>query len=453
MIIVKHEKDGLKHSIIFQIPEAEVAVDYTKQLQDIAQKVKLPGFRPGKIPENILIQRYGAAAYNDSVQDCVHRAVHKLYAQEKLRPSNHPAPDINIESAELGKDIQVKVDLEVLPDIEVGDLKSLNFKVLKAEITDQEVEAVIKGMLEKESLSYAVTVERAAKQGDQVKIDFEGQLEGVVRSEMCGQAFDLVLGSNTFIPGFEDQLVGVKKGEVKEVSLNFPESYHEEEFAGKPALFKVTVLEVQEIPVLEMNDENSKKIGFETIEQLKSAVDKNLNTHYQKIAWKKSKKDILDVLEKYYVFDVPAGMVENEFKTIWGQFQDQLRQEAPAEKLTKEEEDKIYKKYQQIAQRRVRLGLVLSKIGESHKVEVKEKEFEQEIMYRQQTSPAWINHIIQQELRNKKEPLLLRQIQSELFEDKVLNFMVSQGKVEEIPLSVQALIERPEVDQEKIFDE
>lgn len=453
MNIIQHNKNKLHHSIIFQIPEMIVNTEYEKQLQNFSEKAKIPGFRPGKIPQSVLQQRYGASAYSDAVEECVHRSLHTLYTQEKLRPCGQPEPQVTIESAHQGKDVQVKVEFEVLPDIEIDELNSLKFEVLKPKIEDQDILNVIQNMLKEESPKHALSVERASKMGDNVKIDFEGSLEGTVRPEMCGQGFDLTLGSGTFIPGFEDQLTGFKSGENTDVSLNFPTDYHSEEFAGKPALFKVKILEVQEIPLLEINEENIKKMGFENLQKLKDIITQNITTHYEKIAWKKSKRAILDVLEEKFHFEVPSGMHKEEFQSIWKQFQTQLKEQAPSESLTLEEETKIKAKYQSIAERRVRLGLFLSKIGDIHKIEIQKNEFEAELLYREQTNPAWINRLIQQELKGKKQPVLLKQIQAELFEDKVLQFIVHQGQVHETALSITDLNKETNLDQEKIFEE
>ncbi len=427
-------KNKLAHALTVTVPAAAFTDKINAKLADIQKQAKLPGFRPGQAPMNLIKSKYENAVKGEALDELVQEYVEKTFADKKIKPALRPK--VELATFEDGKDIEVKVEVEALPEIKVGDLTALKIEKMVAEAGDTEIQEALDKLANAKKTTEKLDEDRATKTGDVIVIDFVGSIDGKEFRGGNGKDYYLDLGSNTFIPGFEDQLTGHKVGEKVDVNVSFPENYHAKELAGKKALFKVDIKELRKFKTPEINDDFAKMFGMESVDKMKETIKTELNKEYAHVARTHAKRALLDVLAKEYTFDVPQGMVDLEFNSIWAQFE----QAKKAGKLDDEEksksEDDLKVEYRDIAERRVRLGLLLAEIANQNKVSLTQEDLTNAIMAEARRYPGQEKMVFEY---YQKNPQALDAMKAPLFEEKVIDFMLETIKPAEKKVAVKEL--------------
>ncbi|MBN9565027.1 MAG: trigger factor [Alphaproteobacteria bacterium] len=441
MNITEVKNEGLTREFKVIIPNLDVEDLVTKRLADISPKVKIAGFRNGKVPQAELKRRYGKSTREEVLSDIVENSIQQVINDHKLTPVMQP--QISQIKGKEGEDVEFILTIENTPHIEPKPMDKVSIERLKVTINEDEVDERLKVICERNFTAVPIKKERAAQAGDIVTIDFDGKLEN--GSKIDGgsdKGFELELGSGVFIPGFEEQLVGAKKGVVVTVKVPFPESYHEKKLAGKNAIFTVTLHEINEKIPSKADDEFAKKLGFETLGELRKVIYSDIKAGYSDLIRTHMKRQLLDALAGDYDFDVPQTMVEGEFHSIWHQLQHALengtREEVLGEDAHKSEDD-LKKEYRQIAVRRVRLGLLLAEIGRRQNVMVTPDELRRAIVAEAQRFPGQEQQVFEYYSKNKD---ILMQLRAPLFEEKVVDHIFSTIEVSEKTVTPQELMEK-----------
>ncbi|MBU6236082.1 MAG: trigger factor, partial [Alphaproteobacteria bacterium] len=315
MQAVELKKEGLKHEYKVTVPASELSERVTKRIAELAKTMKVPGFRPGKAPIKMLEERYGDAVLGEVVEKVVNDSATNTIRDKKLRPAMQPS--IDIKTFEKGKDLEFTLALEVLPEVKVMDVKTIKLERPVAKVAESAIDDAINRIAKNNRKTEKVTENRASKAGDVVVIDYAGKLEdGTTKPGMSSVGYHLELGSNSFIAGFEDQLIGKKAGDDVNVKVTFPENYGAEDLAGKNATFACTIHEIREAAEPEINDEFAKTLGLSDLEALKKAIRDQMEGEYGQYSRQKVKRKLFDLLDEKHEFELPASMVEAEYKII-----------------------------------------------------------------------------------------------------------------------------------------
>lgn len=432
MQITEISASGLKREYKVVINAAALESTVNQKLETIRGQVNMPGFRPGKAPAALIKKQYGRALLGEAMEESVNSALQKTLEDNKLRPAMQPKVDI--QTFEEGKDFECTIAVEVLPEIVPGDFKSLKLERLVVEPADSEVDEFLTRLSEQQK-TYE-KAERASEKGDQVVIDFSGSVNGVKFDGGTASDYPLVLGSNTFIPGFEDQLIGLKAGDQKTVTVTFPENYGNSDLAGKPAEFVCTVKEVRGAGAVVMDDEFAKRFGLQSLQELKDNIKRDLGQEYKSLSRMKLKRGLLDQLADQYSFEVPPGMVQLEFDQIWNEISaDKARLEAEMAE-EKKTEDQLKDEYKKIAERRIRLGLLLSEVGRVNNIEVKPDEITRAMVEQARRFPGQERQVMEY---FQKNPEAAQSLRAPIFEDKVVDFIVEMASVTDKPVTKEEL--------------
>jgi trigger factor len=440
MQIVETTSEGLKRAYSVTIAAKDIAARIEGEVAKIAPQVRMPGFRPGKVPANLVKKMHGPALHQEALNTSVQEAVQKVLADNKLRPAMQPEIALGEGYAE-GKDAELTVALEVLPAIALPSLDGLALDKLVVAVSDAEVdEAVAKIAGQQKSFTAAKKGHKAAE-GDQLIIDFTGKLNGVEFDGGKAEDAALEIGAGRFIPGFEEQLTGVKAGDEKTITVTFPADYPAEDLKGKDATFDIVVKEVKVPAETKVDEDFAKSLGLEGLDQLKGLLRGQLEQETAGLTRTQMKRALLDLLAAGHDFDVPPSMVEAEFQQIWAQLNQEAQNEAdPAAALKEIEDEKD--DYRGIAVRRVRLGLLLSEIGQANGVEVSQQEMSMLMQqaaqqYRQEDRQRFVEYI-------QQDALAAAQLRAPLYEDKVVDFLFDKAEVTERTVTreeLQAAIE------------
>lgn len=432
MQVTETNSNGLKRDFKIVVPAGDIAKRVDTRLGEIAKTVKIPGFRPGKVPQQIVRQRYGEAVNGEVLEALVNESVGAMLSERQLTPALQPKVDLD--GYENGKDLEFSVNLEVLPEITPMDLSKLSLERVKAQVPEEDIDEAVKRFAEHQETT--TEVKRAAKSGDVVTIDFVGKKDGVAFEGGSANSYDLKLGSGSFIPGFEDQLVGKKAGDTTVVNVTFPEAYGNEELAGKPAEFDVTVHAVKKTSPAEINDDLAKKLGLDDLPALRNAVRDELSKELDSLSRMAIKRKLLDALAEAHDFAVPEGLVEHEFNGIWQQFQqEKARGNLDPEDADKDEET-LQSEYRALAERRVRLGLLMADIGKKNNLTITQEDLNRALMDEARRFPGQEHMVLQY---FQKNPQALDGLRAPIFEEKVVDYILGQAKVTEKEVSAADL--------------
>jgi trigger factor len=428
---------GLQREFSVKVPAASVEADMTSRLTEIAKTAKQPGFRPGKMPMEMVRRMYGAGARAEVVDDVISKAANQTLKDRNLRPAMQPKVEI-VTFAE-GKDLEFKLAVDVLPEIVLGDFSKISVERPTAEITEAMIHDAIKRAAKAMREPEVVTDARAAKTGDVLVINFDGTVDGVARPGMKGEDHRLELGSKSFIDTFEDQLVGAKVGDKKTIKVTFPAEYHAPDLASKKAEFAVEVKELRAHKSVDMDDALGKDLGFPSFDKLQERVRDDLTANYAGVTKTIVKRQLLDKLAEMHTFDVPPVMLESEFEGIWKQVQDaKAKGDLPEEDKKKSDKD-LEKEYRGIATRRIRLGLLLAEIAKLKKLEVAGPDLRNALMAEARRFPGQEKAVIDYYTQTEGA---LERIRAPLLEDKVVEHILSQAKVTEKTMAAEDLMKR-----------
>jgi trigger factor len=443
MQIVETTNEGLKRGYTVKIAAKDIASRIEGEARRMAPQARLPGFRPGKVPANLLKKMHGPQLHQEALNTSIREAMDKLVAENKLRPAMQPEVSLG-EGYEEGKDAELSVNLEILPQITAPSLDGLKLEKLVVPVSDAEVEEALQRIASQQKSFVDAKKGKKAENGDQVVVDFVGKLDGEAFEGGSAENQSIELGSGRMIPGFEEGLLGVKAGDNKQITVTFPADYPAENLKGKEATFDFTVHAVKVAGEAQIDDDFAKNLGLQDLEQLKGLLRGQLEQETAGLTRTAMKRALLDQLAATSDFDVPASMVEAEFQQIWQQLeQEAAGEEDPAAAMKELEAEK--EDYRSIAVRRVRLGLLLSEIGQGNGVEVTQQEMSMLVtqaaqQYRPEDRQRFIEYV-------QSEPMAAAQLRAPLYEDKVVDFLFGKAEVTEREVTreeLQAAIEAEE---------
>ncbi len=434
MRVTEQKSNGLNREFKAVIESADFEKEVDAKIKHISKNTKIAGFRPGKAPAAMLKQKYRPTVLGEVLDNMLKNATDEIVKEHKLRPA--VMPEINLTSFADGKDIEFTVTMEVLPEIEVKDFSSISLDKLTAEVPAEEVEKAIKYVAQTRKENVVVTDNRATKKGDVAVIDFVGSVDGVEFNGGKGNDYHLELGSNSFIPGFEDQLIGKNKGDKVDVNVTFPENYHAKDLAGKQAVFAVEIKEIKEPKEIEINDEFAKSLGEDNLDALRAKVVERIKGDYANASKMKLKRALLDVLDKEYEFDVPSKLVDIEYEGIVKQYEQAKKYNQLDEYEKSRDEKDLLAEYKDIALRRVKLGLLLSEVGLNAKLTITSEDINNAIMNEAKKYPGQEKAVFDYYLKNKDA---VEALKAPIFEEKIVDYVLSQVKLNEKVVPVEEL--------------
>jgi len=425
MQVTETLNEGLKRAYKMIVTADELDTKVNEKLAEAAPEIEMKGFRKGKVPMALLKKQFGPRILGEAMQESVDGAMAKHFEDSGDRPAMQPKVEMTNEDWKEGDDVEVALSYEALPQIPDVDLASIKLEKLVAEADDAAVDEALSNLAENAQNFEDRRKGSKAKDGDQVVMDFVGKVDGEAFEGGSAEDFPLVLGSGQFIPGFEEQLVGVKAEEEKAVEVTFPEEYGNADLAGKPAVFDVTIKAVKGPKPAEIDDELAKKYGAEDLEGLKTQVSERIAAEYQGASRAVMKRALLDELDKAVTFELPPSLVEAEAKQIAHQL---WHDENPEHQGHDHDEIEATDEHTTLAERRVRLGLLLAELGQSAEVEVSDAEMTQAVMNQARQYPGQEREFFEFVQQN---PQMRQQIQAPLFEDKVVDYVFEQATVTE----------------------
>ncbi|UTO28801.1 trigger factor [Bartonella harrusi] len=437
MQVTETLNEGLKREIKIVVPARDLEEKLNERLDGTKGKIKLNGFRPGKVPAGYLKKMYGKSFMAEILNEIVSDAPHSILAERSERSALQPQIDIDENEQILdGKaDFVFSLKYEVLPKFEIKDFENIEITREIATIPEQEIDDQVKKVLSS-TRSYSPK-DGLSEEGDRVTIDYLGKLEGVPFDGGADSDAQLVLGSKQFIPGFEEQLVGVKVGDTKTISVKFPDNYNAVHLAGKNAEFDITVKAVSRPDALKIDDEAAQKVGLESLSRLREVVRGQIESQYGSMTRQKIKRQILDALDADYNFEIPEGLLEIEFNNIWAQVNDDLKKAGRSFEDEGVTEEQAREEYRVLAQRRVRLGLVLSEIGLKVGVKVSEDELKAAVFDQVRQYPGQEKEIMD---FFRKAPEAVANLRAPIFEEKVIDHLLARIKVTDKEVSVEELM-------------
>jgi trigger factor len=430
MQITETLSQGLKREFSIVVAKADLASKFDQQLASIAPQVRMPGFRPGKVPMNLVRKMHGKAIHGQMVEETINETSQKLMADKGIRPAMQPKIDL-VSFAE-GQDLEYTISVEVLPEVPAVSLDGLALEKLVIPVAEADVDAAVERLAGQQKAFDDAAADHAAQAGDAVVIDFLGKVDGVAFEGGKGEAVQVELGSGMLIPGFEDQLVGAKAGDERLVSVSFPEEYPVATLKGRAATFDVTVKEVKTPKTVAIDDALATNLGLESLAQLKELLKAQIEREYGGLTRTHMKRKLLDALAAAHSFEVPAGMVDVEFSQIWDQLEREIGDNAEEKaKLEAEKDD-----YRAIAERRVRLGLLLSDVGQKANVQISQAEMNQLIAREAQRYPNQQKEVVKFFQENAAAAAQLR---APLYEEKVVDYILGQITLTEREVTREAL--------------
>jgi trigger factor len=443
MQVTETKNEGLLHEFTITVPAAEIETFVNNRLNELKKTAKLPGFRPGKIPVSLLRKQYGPSIMGEVLERTVNETSQKAMEERKLRPVIQPK--IEVTKFEDGSNLEYTMVLEVMPEIKPIDFSKIKLERMVVKADEEEINKALERLANAHKTSKPVADSRKSKSGDITIIDFVGRVGGQEFPGGKAEDYSLELGTGSFIPGFEDQLIGTKVGDHVEVNVSFPKDYGAEELAGKEAVFDVDIKELRETSPGVIDDELAIKVGLDDLKTLKDNIRAEHENEFKNMARQRMKRLLLDELEENYEFEIPQALADNEFESIWLQFEEhrkqvkeQGRDEDPSEGKS---DDELKEDYRGIAERRVRLGLLLAEIGRLNNIDISQEDLNRAMMAEAQRYQGEEQKVMEY-FRNNSEAQ--QQLKAPLLEDKVVDFIFELANVTEKTVSIDVLIKEPE---------
>jgi len=445
MDVTETKAKGLKREFKIAVPAAEIEEQLAKRLKELANTVTIPGFRPGKAPLSLLRKKYGSSVMGEVLEQTVNNSSKQIMSERSLRPAMQPK--VEITSFEEGANLEYTMAVEVLPDIKPVDFSTIHLERLVAKTDDAEVEKALARLADAHKSSAPVSGGRKSANGNLVVIDFSGTVDGKEFPGGKADGYSLELGSGSFVPGFEEKLVGVAAGDRVAVKVTFPEEYAAAGLAGKEAVFDVEVKEVRDTAPAPIDDELAKKVGHENLTALKRSIGEEHEGQTKDLSRLRLKRALMDALAEAHDFKVPEGLLEREFDAIWEQFEAQraANPDAQDEDDAGKTEDENKAEFRAIAERRVRLGLVLSDVGRANNIHLSQEEINRALMAEVRGNPG-VEQTVIDHYRNT--PGAMEAITAPLYEDKVVDFILEMATITEKEVSLEDLMRDPEDETE-----
>jgi len=438
MEVTQTLSEGLKREFKVVVPAAEVEKKMTGRLAEIAQQVRIPGFRPGKAPVALLRKRYGDSVRGEVLSQTIEESWQQALDKESLRPAVQPKIEI-VEFKE-GADLEYKMAVELIPEIAQPSFSDIAVEKLVAEVKDEEIDSTVQRLADSRK-TFETAADHAAATGDRVRIDFVGKVDDKEFAGGSGKDFPVEIGGGMFIPGFAEQLEGAKAGEKREVKVSFPAEYGVKDLAGKDAVFDVEVKAVESPTRVEVNEEFAKSLGAESLDKLREQVRASIERDYAQVTRSRLKRVLLDALSEKATFELPSAMVDQEFDAIWAQVNEAMQRNQLDDDDAKKGEGELREQYRKIAERRVRLGLLLSEVGRANNIRVTQDDLNRAMAEEARRYPGQERRVLEFYRENQQA---MANLQAPIFEDKVVDFIIEMAKVSEKKVSVEELMRDPD---------
>jgi trigger factor len=442
MQVTETLSQGLKHEFQISVPAADLDAKADARLVDLKDKVRLNGFRPGKVPVSHLKKVYGRSVMAETIDQTIRDTNAQIFTERGFRLATEPKITMPTEKEQVediltGKsDLTYTVSIEIVPPIQLADFKSFKVEKPVAEVTDAEVDEAIKRIAD-QNRSYASKGEGAkAESGDRVTVNFKGTINGEAFEGGAGENIQVVIGSNTFIPGFEEQLIGIAAGDTRTVKASFPKNYASAQLASKDAEFETSATLIESPQEATIDDEFAKTLGLESLEKLKQAVRDRISAEFAAATRQRVKRALLDRLDESHKFEAPPSLVEEEFKLMWHSIKAEMDSAGKTFADENTTEEAAQEEYRKIADRRVRLGLVLSEIGEKNKITVTDDEVSRAVIERARQVPGREKEVWDYYRNNANA---LAQLRAPIYEDKVVDFLLELADVSEKKVTKEEL--------------
>ena len=443
MEIKEKKSKGLKREFEIIITNKSIDELVQNKISELAPKANIPGFRPGKVPHNIIRSRFGKQIFGEVVNESLNNASKKIVDDFKINAATQPKMDVK--SLDEGKDIKVNYSVEVMPEFKVPDLTKLKITRPIVKVEQKQVDESIERIASQNTKTEKIKKDRKTKLNDTVVIDFEGKINNEVFEGGAAKGHHLKIGSNSFIPGFEDKLIGKSSGQNLDVDLTFPKDYQAKELAGKKVVFNVTINEIREDIKTEINDDFAKSLGLDNLESLKKSVKEQIINQHSIQSRSKIKREILDLLANSVDFDLPNTLLEDEYQSVCRamksnqQTVNDQKDKPNDEGMSKSEKDDALT----ISKRRVRLGLILAEIGRLNNIKVEEKDTQNAMMQELQRYPGREKEILDY---FKKNPEAQNQLSGPVFEDKIIDFIIELAEIKEKVVNLEDLYKEDDID-------
>lgn len=426
MQVTETLSEGLKRGYSVVVPMADVESKRTAKLTEIGKTVRLPGFRPGKVPMAVVRQRYGTAIMSEVLEESVNSATQQVLSDRGLRPAAQPKVDVT--SLDDRQDLQFNVEVELLPEVPMPDFSSIALTRIRAEPSVEAIDKALSEIADRQRELEPVTEERGAITGDTLTVDFVGKVNNEPFSGGTGTGMPVELGAPGFIPGFSEGMEGMRPGEQRQITVTFPEGYHAKELAGQPATFDLTATTLQQKKPMAIDDALAEKLGFDTLDKLRELIAQQIQREYDQISRMRIKRELLDSLAATATFMVPETMVGGEFAQIWQRVEADLKAGKGDEDDSGKDEATLKAEYRAIAERRVRLGLLLSEIGRANGVQVAPDELTRAMRAEAGRYPGQEAQVME---FFRKNPQAAENLRGPIYEDKVVDFILELAKVED----------------------
>jgi trigger factor len=441
--------EGLRREFRITVPASELDAKLDARLAQLKDQVRINGFRPGKVPVAHLKRVYGRSAMAEAIDGVVSETNQKIVSDNSFRVATEPKVTLPTEETEVqalidGKrDLDYTVAFEILPKIEIADVRGIKLEKPVAAVAESEIDEALERLTAQNRPFLAKGEGAKAASGDRVMVSFVGTMDGAPFEGGSGDDIAVDIGSNTFIPGFEEQLIGMGEGETRTVNVTFPENYMSANLAGKPASFEVTAKAVQAPGTLEINDDFAKQLGMESLDKLRDAVKDRIQREHAGATRAKVKRSLLDALDERHKFDLPPTLVDDEFNNVWNTVTNDLKTQNRTFEQEDTTEEKAREEYRKLAERRVRLGLVLAEIGDKNQIKVADEEVSRAVVERARQFPGQEQQVWDY---YRKNPQALASLRAPLFEEKVVDYLLELATVTEKEVSREELFKADDED-------
>ncbi|CAI3930233.1 trigger factor [Commensalibacter papalotli (ex Botero et al. 2024)] len=439
MQVTETLSESLKRGFTIVIEEKQLAEKRNKRLEEMGHQMNIPGFRPGKIPLAVVKQRYGENVQSEVLNEAVTGAIQSTLEERGLRAAAQPQITLK-DGYKEGDDLEFTFEVELIPDFEVPDFKGINLTRLKAKPDDEALNKALESIAERQRDFKDIEEKRPAVKGDILVVDFVGKVDGVAFEGGTAEDVNVEIGGSGFIPGFAEQIEGLTPGEEKQITVTFPENYQAAQLAGKEATFDIKAKGLKEAVTPEINDEFAKKVGLESLENLKSLVGKQITSEYDQMSQMRLKRDILDVLAEKVSFEIPAGLLDAEFDQIWQRIEEDRKADRLDEEDKAKDEETLKADYRKIAERRVRLGLLLVEVGRLNSIAVTEEELTQAMRSEAMRYPGKEKEVIE---FFQKNPQAIDSLRGPIYENKVIDYILELANIEDKEVNAEELAEMP----------
>ncbi len=438
MQVTETLSEGLKRGFAITVPASDIEDKRAKRLAELGKTVKLPGFRPGKVPLAVVRQRFGNAVVSEVLEESVSTATQQMLTDRGLRAATQPKVDV--QSFADQQDLQFTVEVELLPEIPMPEFGALQLTRLKAAPTDEAIDKAVEELSRRQRELEPITEDRGANAGDTLTVDFLGKVDDVPFPGGAGSDVPVELGGAGFIPGFWEGMEGMKPGEERQIHVNFPETYHAKDLAGKAATFDITAKKLEQAKPVAIDDSFAEKLGFETLDEVRKLISQQMQREYDGMTRMRIKRELLDALAATASFEVPQSMVDAEFEQIWQRVEADLKAGKLDDEDKDKDEDTLKAEYRAISERRVRLGLLLSEIGRANGIQVGADEMTRAMRNEASRYPGQEQQVME---FFRKNPQAADGLRGPIYEEKVVDFILELAKVEDRAVTADELAADP----------